>query len=364
MLKISNVQIKLFDKYSKEKNEIYHFFLKNISSDLFINDIVFVEENKNKFNYDKIKEYISNASYLIFPLINNKSELVGTFELGYRPLKELYKKEEIDILKKFAEFIVGQIKYIEIYSKINDLNINLDKKVDKKTMQYNQLLNKQTEFISMASHEIKSPLGTSIFQLDYIIDEISEGNFTIDDIKKELSLLNNTLIKVGNLTNKIFTVQKYDLDKVKLYIQKIEIVDLLEDLLQNFISSNKNIRFDYLFPKKQIYINIDQIQFTQVIDNLITNAIKFASKKEPQIIIKLSDLGNDIKITIEDNGIGFKYNEARDIFEKYRSGNKSVGLGLGLYLCKRIVELHNGTIEASNSKNLGGAKFTIIIPKK
>jgi len=54
--------------------------------------------------------------------------------------------------------LVGHLKYIEIYSKINDLNINLDKKVDEKTIEYNQLLNKQSEFISMASHEIKSPI--------------------------------------------------------------------------------------------------------------------------------------------------------------------------------------------------------------
>jgi signal transduction histidine kinase len=70
----------------------------------------------------------------------------------------LYTKEEVEILQDFCEFLVSHLKYMETYKKIQDLNLNLDKKVDEKTMQYNNLINKQSDFISMASHEIKSPL--------------------------------------------------------------------------------------------------------------------------------------------------------------------------------------------------------------
>lgn len=363
LFKIKYINLKLFNK-NDINLEIYNYFDKDISRNLFINDIVFIEENKNKFNIDDIKNEIENNIALIFPLRDNKWVLMWIIEIWHKYLKEQYYSEDIDIIKDFVEFLSGHLKYIEIYSKINDLNLNLDKKVDEKTMQINQLVNRQTEFISMASHEIKSPLWTSIFQLDYIIDEINEWNLTIDDVKKELSLLNKTLIKVWDLTNKIFTVQKYDLDKIKLYIQKIDIVDLFDDILLDFTQSNKNIIFDVSFPKKNIYINIDKIQFTQVIDNLISNAIKFASKKEPKIMIKLFDLWTSIEITIEDNWVWFKYNEAKDIFEKYKSWKKSVWIWLWLYLCKRIVELHNWIIEVSNSKELKWAKFTIIIPKE
>jgi signal transduction histidine kinase len=73
-------------------------------------------------------------------------------------LSDVYTKEEEDILKDFCDFLVSHLKYMETYEKIQELNLSLDKKVDQKTMMYNNLLNKQTDFIAMASHEIKNPL--------------------------------------------------------------------------------------------------------------------------------------------------------------------------------------------------------------
>jgi signal transduction histidine kinase len=61
-----------------------------------------------------------------------------------------------------------------MYLNIQELNVNLDKKIDEKTIEYNILLNKQNDFIAMASHEIKSPLGSCIFQLDYLIEELKD----------------------------------------------------------------------------------------------------------------------------------------------------------------------------------------------
>jgi hypothetical protein len=69
-------------------------------------------------------------------------------------------------------FLEGHLKYIEIHKKIHDLSVNLDKQVDKQTIEYNQLINKQKEFISYISHEVKGPIASSIFQIDSIIEEV------------------------------------------------------------------------------------------------------------------------------------------------------------------------------------------------
>jgi signal transduction histidine kinase len=92
--------------------------------------------------------------------------------------------------------LILQLKHIEIYSEIQDLNINLDKKIDEKTIEYNNLLNKQTDFISMISHEIKSPLGSCIFQIDSIIDDLKSENCDKKYLLEELEILNTQLLNV------------------------------------------------------------------------------------------------------------------------------------------------------------------------
>lgn len=362
---IKYVQIRLFKDNIDYKKQIYLYFKKDINRDVFINDIVFIEENKNKFNKKIIKKELNKKIAIVFPMIDNKRELIWVFELWYKPFKEYFFSEEIGIIKDFVSFLVWHIKYLDIYSKINDLNINLDKKVDKEVIKYNQLLNNQTEFISMASHEIKSPIWSAIFQIDYILDEISDWKISYNFIKKELDILNSSLIKVWNLANKIFSVQKYDLDKIELYRQNTDIKEYLNNLIFLFSKTHKNIDVELYIDNEVWFLNIDKVQFTQVIDNLLNNALKFADKNKSKIYISLKKKDKLIILNVEDNWKWFKEGESQIIFEKYNSWySNSVWIWLGLYLCKSIVELHWWVIIANNSLKLWWAKITISIPEK
>ncbi|MDD2907676.1 MAG: HAMP domain-containing sensor histidine kinase [Candidatus Gracilibacteria bacterium] len=346
------------------KKELLKYF-SNSKSEIFINDIVFLEENKNKFNIDLVKSEIPNTIYLVFPMKNNEGNIIGFYELGTKPFKEHYFTEEIKIVKDFVEYLTGHLKYIEIYSKIKYLTINLDKEVDKKTIEYNTLINKQKEFISITSHEIKTPIMSASLQVESLFDDINDGEKNMDYIKKELFLLKNQIFKIADLVKVIFNIEKYDIGNVKLYIEKINIENLFLREIDSLSKINSNLVINFSFDKKVNYIDLDKVQFTQVISNLLHNGSKFSNNEKPVLNIVVKDLGEKLKISIEDNGKGFSNFDKKDIFEKYTTGTgNSIGLGLGLYLCKQIVEFHNGTIVAKNSKILGGAKFEIIIPKE
>jgi signal transduction histidine kinase len=101
----------------------------------------------------------------------------------------------------------------------------------------------------------------------------------------------------------------------------------------------------------------------QVIDNLLNNSIKFIHTTKPQIICSISTKKGLIYFEIQDNWIWFKWIDISQIFEKYsKGGHAMVGLWMGLYLCKRIVEMHGGEIKAQESKKLWWAHFQFSLP--
>jgi len=104
VFKIKYAEIIIFKKNSDER-EIYKYFAKNELHDLFINDIVFIEENKNKFDYKRIKNEIDSLSYLLLPLFNKKGELIGMLSISAKPFKDNYYTEEIEAFKRFATFL-------------------------------------------------------------------------------------------------------------------------------------------------------------------------------------------------------------------------------------------------------------------
>lgn len=364
LFKIKYVNIKLFDD-NENNSELYKFFDKNFNWEIFINDIVFIEENKHKFNKEILREEINHNIYLVFPIINNKNDLIWIFEIANKPFRDQFYSEEIKELKSFVDFISWHLKYMEIYSKINDLNLNLDKKIDEKTIEYNTLLSKQREFISMSSHEIKTPITSAIFQIDCLIDDFKEWKTSSDFIKNELNILNEQLMKIWDLVNKIFKVQEYDIKEIKLFIEKINIKNLLLNEIERFKKVNKNTIINIFIDENISYVEIDKVQFTQVIDNLLNNAIKFSNKKNPVITLSCKKNKENITIFIEDNWKWFTDIDKEIIFNKYVTWqSSSIWIWLWLYLCKKIISMHNWNIIAENSLSLWWAKFIIEIPLK
>lgn len=365
LCKIKYVEIKLLSNKTKF-NEFKKFFNDDGLNDIFINDIVFIEENKNKFSKNKLLKEVHPESYLIFPLYNNTGTLMWTFNIWKKPFNDTFYSEEIIIIKDFIWFISGHLKYLRIYDRINDLNINLDKAVDKKTMQYNALINKQKDFISLISHEIKSPIGSAIFQIDCILDDVKDNEYNKEYLEKELWLLNQQLLKSWNLAKKLFSVQQYDLSKIELLKEEVKLNDLLTTEIKVLNKKHKDIKFKVDLNNNIWFVKLDKVQFTQVIENLLNNAIKFSKKKnwDSKIVVFSYIKADNIIIEIEDNWEEFKHTNIENLFDKYNTWTwSSKWLWMGLYLCKKIIELHNWSIKAKKSKNLGGAMFIIKLPR-
>lgn len=359
--KINFCQLCIFQEW--ELSELKDFFEKDVWNKFFIHDIVFIEENKAKFDKNKITKNLHPESFLIFPLFNTLGINIWFLTFGKKIFWDFYDKAEIEIMQNFIFFLEYHLKYIQSFEKIQYLSINLDKKIDEKTMEYNHLINKQKEFISLVSHEIRSPIVSAIFQADSILDDIKAWEKNIKYLQSELKVLNSILVNIWELVNKLFSVQYYDTHNVTLYKQNIDIATLIKDEIEIQKHIHKNISFIDKIDRSIWLVKIDKVQFLQVIQNLLSNSIKFLPETQKIIEITAFIENNILVISIADNGNGFWQMNVSKIFEKYSIGKtSSLWLGLGLYLCKRIIEMHSGIISAGISEKFNWAEFTIKIP--
>lgn len=102
--------------------------------------------------------------------------------------------------------------------------MTLDMRIDKKTIEYNDLINKQKEFISMISHEVRSPIGSAVFQIDSLIDDVKiNKNISLEEISENLKAIGEQIANIGELLRKLFSVQYFDTRKVVLLKENIDI---------------------------------------------------------------------------------------------------------------------------------------------
>jgi signal transduction histidine kinase len=166
------------------------------------------------------------------------------------------------------------------------------------------------------------------------------------------------------MIDNVIDISLLDRNTINYNKKPIPLKELMNEIVASFIQNNEavgiNVKIieEYSIPEDYTY-QLDPVQFTRAINNLLNNAVKY-SERDPEIRIRVST-DNLVKIEIEDNGIGIKEEQLGYVFNKfYRADHpaKVKGLGLGLYIVKRIVENHNGTIHL---ESVYGEGTTVII---
>lgn len=360
-LNISNCMVHFVNWESFKLNELKKYFSKKRKFDFFINDDVFIEENM--MNKKILTQQVIDWWYIFLPIYNKGRNIVWIFQVWQKSIKDNYSTQEISILNDFVKFLEIHLNYMQVYSEIQQLNFDLDRRVDEKTLQYNALISKLKEFIRYASHEIRAPLANSILLLDCINEEFKKNSMNKRRTWEDLDVLTTELQKVSSLVKTIFSAEKYDLEKVKLFMEEVYLSTFLKDELKLILKVHKS-QVDIDIIEDLWCIFCDKIQVRELITNLINNALKFSNKSKPKVLFSASKNQDFIFFDIEDNGEWiFSSIEFDKMFDKYGTGNnENTWLWMWLYLCKRIANLHWWQIVTGASSKLWWAKFTVQIP--
>lgn len=229
-----------------------------------------------------------------------------------------------------------------------------------------RLENMKDEFVSTVSHELRTPL--SIMREG--ISQILEGlHGKVNPKQKHFLIVSLTGIdRITRIVNNLLDLSKIESGRIELKIEPVDFTEVAKSVgaVLKSVAQSKKLKIKYNFSQAKIETSADKDRITEVFLNLVNNAIKFTDKGYIQIDI--SDKEDYIESSIIDTGIGIAEEDVPKLFTKFEQfGRPAVpiekGIGLGLVICKGIVELHGGKIWV-NSKFGKGTTVTFTIPKK
>jgi two-component system, OmpR family, sensor histidine kinase VicK len=214
----------------------------------------------------------------------------------------------------------------------------------------------QKDFINVASHELRTPIQPILG-----LSEVLHAKIKDTEQRQLLDIIKRNAKRLQRLTENILDVTKMESQSLKLNKERFNLNDVITNTIDDMILNRefKNKKNDddniddikLLYEPKDIFVEADRIRLTQVIYNLLSNAIKFTKKGRIIITIeKKKDNKEEVVVSIKDTGIGIDSEILPKLFSKFASKSYQ-GTGLGLFICKSIVESHGGKIWAENNDN-------------
>ncbi len=220
----------------------------------------------------------------------------------------------------------------------------------------------QNDFISIASHELRTPVQPILGAAELA----SKGKLRADEAFK-------VILKEGKrlqrLTNDILEVSRIESGRIKYDMANVNLNEFVSEIAKAFTNSldNEDVALvTELNTLGSLTVNVDNNRMTQVLNNVIGNALKFTSRGEVKVQTDYFEDRKTVEITITDTGSGIPSELLPNLFGKFVSNNAKTenkqGTGLGLFISRAIVNAHDGTITARNNDGGQGAKFTIALP--
>ena len=226
-----------------------------------------------------------------------------------------------------------------------------------------ELDEEKMKFLINATHDIRSPLTLIMSPLHKLLRRELDP-----EVKTELKTIEHNAQRVQNLVNQILDIRKIDKQQMKLQCQETDMVQYVGNILKSYeyTAKERGMTFRYVPAVDKLKVWLDRNALDKVVDNLLSNAFKYTyDGGEIEVRVKEGDQQNAI-LQVIDNGMGIR-GDVHKIFDRFyqSSATRSLhieGTGIGLNLCKMMVEMHHGTIEASNREDSQGSIFTVSLP--
>jgi signal transduction histidine kinase len=231
-----------------------------------------------------------------------------------------------------------------------------------KTEALEEAVQMRDEFLALASHELNTPLSPLLTSIQMLLRSAKTSHCrpaTVDALEVALRQIE----RLRRLVSELLDVTRIESGQLALSLEEVDMVDVVRQTIEaqasNAAREGTQVRFTEHAPAKGHW---DRTRLEQITTNLLTNAIKFSARRPIEISVDQSDART--RLVVRDHGVGIDADQIERIFERYgraQSAQHYGGLGLGLYIVRRVVEAHGGTIGAESVPG-EGKTFTVDLP--
>lgn len=324
--------------------------LENMTEGVIASDIkgeiTLVNEAAGRLFGENPNGLISKDLLQFFELDEKVVNIQELWETGSVILDFSDDEEEFLIRANFSP-VYDDYKYREISGLITVLSdVTEDERIERE----------RREFVSNVSHELRTPLTT----LRSYLEALADGAWQDKEIApKFLEVTQNETERMIRMVSSLLQLSRMDSKELSLHKEVVDFVTLFHNVIDRFEMNIKdgNIHFKREIPDTSFYVWIDQDRLIQVLDNLISNAIKY-SPDGGKITFKIEKQIRQIVVSIKDEGIGIEYDKLDKIFDRFyrvdRSRTRELGgTGLGLAITQELIDAHYGQIWAHSKVNAG-----------
>lgn len=353
VLQISEFDPTVFDNKRYIIGNFHNYFNKEyisvvapIAFNLAIHGYVLIHKSADSIKSDIAPLYNTNYITLIMCMLLASIFIFCTYTEVHKPVNE--------ITQAVKEFGHGNLKYQ--LKEYNDDDIGrLAAALTYMSTQLNELEESQKKFIANVSHDFRSPLTSIKGYLEAILD----GTIPPEMQEKYLNIVIFETERLSKLTNNLLTLNNIDTKKNRLNIEPFDINLVIKRTIETFEGTckSKGIQFELTFSDKVTMINADLDKISQVLYNLIDNAIKF-SHQNSSIYISVTERGEKAFVSVKDTGIGIPKESVSKIWDRFYKtdlsrGKDKKGTGLGLSIVKEVINAHQENIDVISTEGVG-----------
>ena len=268
-------------------------------------------------------------------------------------------KKLLEILASHVASTIQRIKFLEERERVQQ-ELALERV---RVEQANELDRMKNQFISTATHELRTPVTSIIGFLELVLEYSSEE--LPESVRKDLKVVFRNAMRLVDMTNDLLDVQRITSGRFIVKLEKVELINTLNEVVEElrplFTDKQQTL---LLNTPDTLMVNVDETRISQLFINLIRNANKFTPERG-NIKITVEPIESNALISIKDSGIGLSEEDIGKLFKPFpgiHHGLDVSSTGLGLSIAKSIVELHGGEIWAESDGLGQGSTFTFTIP--